>query len=367
MIVSFGAQKAHAWVGRMRKASARSACAITRIALASWPAEALVTVAPGRIVQRFNACMLACDARFALQPRSQGVFHFCKMDIDWNDLRLFLDVARLGGLSAATGTTRLSAATLGRRVTALEKQIGEPLFVRQQTGYRLTPVGEELLRRAEDVEAAMQSLTRWREGNLPDRIVRVSAGPWTSAFVSAHIGEIWTVDDGIRVELVTTTDRVDIGRRAADIGIRSERPTEQWLAGRQSGKVAYAIYSGRRLINGIAAGLFVGVTGEAANIASARWLQAHHGDRIAVRGNNTHSVRELVAAGAGLSIFPCFVGDSDPRLVRVAQPIPELETDQWIVTHHEERHAPPIRKVADRIAALMRVHQPLFRGETPIQ
>ncbi|WP_254025552.1 substrate-binding domain-containing protein [Mesorhizobium ventifaucium] len=71
--------------------------------------------------------------------------------------------------------------------------------------------------------------------------------------------------------------------------------------------------------------MFVGVTGEAANIASARWLRAHHGDRIAVRGNNTHSVRELVAAGAGLSIFPCFVGDSDPRLVRVAQPIPELE------------------------------------------
>ncbi|RWO36493.1 LysR family transcriptional regulator [Mesorhizobium sp.] len=289
------------------------------------------------------------------------------MDIDWNDLRLFLDVARLGGLSAATGTTRLSAATLGRRVTALEKQIGERLFVRQQTGYRLTPIGEELLRRAEDVEAAMQSLTRWREGNLPDRIVRVSAGPWTSAFVSAHIGEIWTVDDGIRVELVTTTDRVDIGRRAADMGIRSERPTEQWLAGRQSGKVAYAIYSGRRLINGIAAGLFVGVTGEAANIASARWLQAHHGDRIAVRGNNTHSVRELVAAGAGLSIFPCFVGDSDPRLVRVAQPVPELETDQWIVTHHEERHSPPVRKVADRITALMRAHQPLFRGETPIR
>ena len=288
------------------------------------------------------------------------------MDIGWDDLRVFLDVARLGGLSAATGTTRLSAATLGRRITALEKQLGERLFVRQQTGYRLTPVGEELLRRAEDVEAAMQSLTRWREGSLPDRIVRISAGPWTSAFVSAHIGEIWTVDDGIRVELVTTTDRVDIGRRAADIGIRSERPTEQWLAGRQSGKVAHAIYSGRHLINGIAAGLFVGVTGEGANIASARWLQAHHGDRIAVRGNNAHSVRELVAAGAGLSVFPCFVGDSDARLVRVAAPIRELETDQWIVTHHEERHSPPVRKVADRIAALMRAHQPLFRGETPI-
>ncbi|WP_434721429.1 hypothetical protein [Mesorhizobium sp. RIZ17] len=67
------------------------------------------------------------------------------------------------------------------------------------------------------------------------------------------------------------------------------------VAGRQSGKVAHAIYSGCHLLNGIAAGLFVGVTGEGANIASARWLQAHHGDGIAVPGNNTHSVRELVA------------------------------------------------------------------------
>ncbi|RYH02934.1 MAG: LysR family transcriptional regulator, partial [Alphaproteobacteria bacterium] len=63
------------------------------------------------------------------------------MDFSWDDLRLFLDVARLGGLSAATETTGLSAATLGRRVTALERQVGEPLFVRSQTGYRLTPSG----------------------------------------------------------------------------------------------------------------------------------------------------------------------------------------------------------------------------------
>ena len=81
-------------------------------------------------------------------------------DISWDDLRLFLDVARLGGLSAATSTTGLSAATLGRRVSALEGQIGEPLFVRSQTGYVMTAAGEELLKRAEDVESSMRSLTR---------------------------------------------------------------------------------------------------------------------------------------------------------------------------------------------------------------
>jgi len=283
--------------------------------------------------------------------------------ISWDDLRLFLDVARLGGLSAATRTTKLSAATLGRRVTALEHQIGEPLFVRSQTGYALTGAGEELLRRAEEVEAAMQSLTRWRDGALGDRIVRISAGSWTSAFLSSHIGELWNADDGIRIELVTVYEKVDIGRRAADLGIRSARPTEPNLAGRQIGKVAHALYCAPKLVNGVAAGLFVGVTGDGGNIASARWLMAHHGDRIGVRGNDVHSVRELVAAGAGLGVFPCFVGDSDPRLARIAAPIPELQTELWLVSHHEERHRPEVRRVADRIAALMKEHAALFRGD----
>jgi DNA-binding transcriptional LysR family regulator len=287
------------------------------------------------------------------------------MDISWDDLRLFLDVARLGGLSAATRTTRLSAATLGRRVAALERQIGEPLFVRAQTGYSLTPAGEELLSRAEEVEAAMHALTRWRQGAQGERVVRVSAGAWTSQFLARNIGALWQAGEGIGVELVTAAQRIDIGRRNADIGIRNGRPTEQWLAGRQIGKVAYALYSGRQLINGIAAGFFVGVVGEAANTPSARWLAAHHGDRIMVRGNDALSVAELVAAGAGLGVFPCFAADSDERLIRVAQPIAELTSEQWLVTHHEERHTREVRIVADRIAALMRANLHLFAGETP--
>ena len=286
-------------------------------------------------------------------------------EISWDDLRLFLDVARLGGLSAATSTTGLSAATLGRRVSALEAQIGEPLFVRSQTGYTLTKAGTELLDHAEDVESAMRSLTRWRDGNVGERIVRVSAGSWTSTFLAAHIDELWSVDDNMRLEFVTAYAKVDIGRRAADLGIRSERPTEPNLAGRKIGTVAHAIYAGRNLINGVEAGLFVGTTGDAANIASSRWLMAHHGDRVTVRGNDPHAVREMVAAGAGLSVFPCFVGDSDPRLVRPARIITELTTEQWLVSHHEERHRPEVRRVADRITALMKKHGALFRGELP--
>jgi DNA-binding transcriptional LysR family regulator len=283
------------------------------------------------------------------------------MNIDWNDLRLFLDVARLGGLTAATSTTRLSAATLGRRITALEKQVGEPLFHRAQSGYTLTNAGEELLRRSEDVENAMRSLQRWRDGEIGDRIVRISAGSWTSDFLSQHIEELWTVADPFRIEFVTAYEKIDIGRRNADIGVRSDRPTEANLAGRQVGRVRHALYGGK-LVNGVAAGLFVGLTGDGANIQSSRWLAAHHGDRIAIRANNAHAVRELVAAGAGLTVLPCFVGDGDPRLVRVARIITELDTEQWLVTHHEERHSREVRTVIERMATLLRAHGELFVG-----
>lgn len=286
-----------------------------------------------------------------------------KNQIGWDDLRLFLDVARLGGLSPAARTTGLSPATLGRRVTALEKQIGKPLFSRGPTGYRLTEEGEDLLERAEEVEVAMVSLVRWQEGTGGRRTVRVSAGSWTSEFLARNIGALWQAGEGIEIEFVTATERVDIGRRNADIGIRNARPTEQWLAGQMTGHVAFALYSGRERINGVEAGMFVGLVRDKATAPSARWLAAHHGDRVGIRANDGLTVRELVVNGAGLAVLPCFVGDDDPRLVRIARLIPELTSEQWLVTHHEQRHDPEIRKVVDRIAALLRERRALFAGE----
>jgi DNA-binding transcriptional LysR family regulator len=93
---------------------------------------------------------------------------------------------------------------------------------------------------------------------------------------------------------------------------------------------------------------------------------ARHGDRIGVRGNDAHSVRELVAAGAGLTVLPCFAGDSDERLVRVAPAITELETEQWLVAHEDERHGREVRIVLERIARLLKANVALFAGELPL-
>src|SRR3954463_8514705 len=73
---------------------------------------------------------------------------------DWNDLRYFLAVARIGSTLGAAKELRVSQTTVARRIAALERALGLPLFEKRQAGYALTPAGENLVEQAERVELA---------------------------------------------------------------------------------------------------------------------------------------------------------------------------------------------------------------------
>src|SRR5690242_13276986 len=79
--------------------------------------------------------------------------------LDWNDLRYFLAVANEGSTLSAGRSLRVSQTTVARRIAALEEEVGFPLFEKRQSGYSLTPVGEELLGRASEVERAATGFT----------------------------------------------------------------------------------------------------------------------------------------------------------------------------------------------------------------
>ena len=79
-------------------------------------------------------------------------------DVDWNDLTYFLAVARDGSTLAAAKTLRVSQTTVARRIAVLEEALGLSLFHRRQAGYALTPTGEDLLGRAEQVNVPPPAL-----------------------------------------------------------------------------------------------------------------------------------------------------------------------------------------------------------------
>lgn len=287
-----------------------------------------------------------------------------KNRFDWNDLRAFVAVARASGLSGAARLTGVSAPTLGRQMTALEHQLNQKLFDRRQSGYTLTPAGRELYEHAREMEAAATGIERWLDGHGEPRVVRVAAGAWTSRFLARHINRLWHPGDPMTLEFLTAAARLDIVRRQADIGIRNRAPGEARLTARRTNAIAYAVYRSRQADEHAEMG-WIGVIGDGGLTPAARWVDANHRHHLCLTCTDPRMVVDVLRAGTGQAVLPCFVGDSFPELRRVGDLIDELAEEQWLVLNDSERRQPAVRLATDRIAALLREHRALFRGDRP--
>src|SRR5262245_7064540 len=123
--------------------------------------------------------------------------------MEWSDVRVFLAVAEAGSLSAAARRLKLSQPTAGRRIQALERQLGFRLFDRGKDGLALTASGSELLPAATEMARAAEAMERQRpvlEGSLSG-VVRIAAGGWMSRFLGRRADELTEGLPGLRIEI----------------------------------------------------------------------------------------------------------------------------------------------------------------------
>lgn len=292
----------------------------------------------------------------------------------WDDLRLFLAVTRAGGLAGAARATGVSAPTLGRRMASLERDLGRALFQRRRDGYALTTDGEELLRLAEALERDALTVDRWRSSNQTNAVVKIAAGAWTSAFLARHIVHLMDDEDAPDIALVTGTGTADLLRREANLGLRNQRPQSAGLAGYRLARVAFAVYGQSAFVDAhpaarddrrFAGCRWIAFVPPGPKTPSAVWLDQHLQSAAAVSFRTAQDVLEAALAGFGLCILPCFIGDSHAGLARASDIIPALSHEQWLVSHDDDRQHRPIRRVSDKLKALMRAHRPLFAGDKP--
>lgn len=261
-------------------------------------------------------------------------------DIDWKDLQLFLAVAREGGLSAAAKSTQRSAATLGRRMQALERGMGRELFIRHDRGYELTAEGRNLLEALTEVEPRIYRLTAPpAQGTRP--LVKVSAGTWTTLALIQQFDTLTGTPPDIRLRFVSEEKVLDISHREVVIGFRNRRPTEESLACRKLAHVDFAPYATES-----APELWIKVL---ADTPSARWLDRTVSNDSVCEVSAPRNSLDLALAGQGIALLPTFIGDALPQLHRTGNPIIELGHDQWLVTHQEDRNLPEVRRAIDRL------------------
>ena len=281
----------------------------------------------------------------------------------WDSYQLFLHVARFGGLTGASAASGLSPATIGRRMLDLEQEIGRALFSRSQTGYRLTQDGQALLDHLQEMEAAARKVQAWRQSGEGGTTVRIAAGTWVAWLLTQNFAAIRMPGDAFAISLTIGEARASLAYRESDIGIRAFEPEESNLAARLLGDVAYAVYVRRNAVETDAR--WIAVSEEEAISAYLRWPHGNAAGAIVATVNRPRSLPDLVRAGAGKAVLPCFVGDLDPELQRQGGELPELRHRQWIVMNAEDRHRPEIRTVADRMTKLIRSYADLFAGKRP--
>lgn len=279
----------------------------------------------------------------------------------WDSYQLFLQVARRGGLTGASVASGLSPATVGRRMLELEQETGRMLFARSQTGYRLTADGQTLLDHLQEMEAAARKVDAWRQAGEGGATVKIAAGTWVAWLLTGNFSAIRMPADAFNIVLTIGEARANLAYRESDIGIRAFEPDEANLAARLLGEVAYAVYVRRNA--GELENRWIAVAEDEAISAYLRWPYRQTPEPIVATVNRPRSLPDLVRAGTGKAVLPCFVGDLDPELQRLGGELAELRHRQWIVLNNEDRHRPEIRTVADRMTKLLKSYADLFAGK----
>jgi DNA-binding transcriptional LysR family regulator len=281
-------------------------------------------------------------------------------NVSWDLYQVFLSVARHGGLTGAANATGGSPATIGRRILELEESIGRPLFHRSQAGYGLTQDGQILFDQLQDMEATARRVDSWKREAHGAVTLRIWLGTWVARFFADNIMQLCTERDPFRLDLMIAEQRARLTHREADIGIRAFRPEEANLAAKAMPDVAYAAYRARTARPSDTR--WIAVDPDNAASAYLRWPHENRSGDIAFTVSRPTAMLDLAVAGAGHCLLPCFIGDQDPRLERVGEPMAELQHGQWIVMNRDDRHRREIRTMIDRITKLMKSRAGLFAG-----
>ena len=169
-------------------------------------------------------------------------------EMNWDDLKVFLAVARCGSVSGGARRLGLQHSTVSRRIHKLEQDLGVRLFDRIPGGYELAGEGEALERRALRMEQevlAVDGALSGRDGKLsgPLRVTTVD-----NMAITVMMPIFRTFSErypDVTLHVMVSNADVSLARREADVAIRLTNTPPDTLIGRRLTTVASAVYGGR--------------------------------------------------------------------------------------------------------------------------
>ncbi len=147
--------------------------------------------------------------------------------MQWDDMRVFLAVARAESLSRAAPVLRMDAATVGRRVARLEEDLGAALFVKSPQGYALTDLGARMRDHAVEAESSLSQAIDEARGDqaVLTGHIRIGAPDGAANYLLPQVcAAIGAENPGLEIQILALPRVVNLSKREADMAITVSRP-----------------------------------------------------------------------------------------------------------------------------------------------
>jgi DNA-binding transcriptional LysR family regulator len=271
---------------------------------------------------------------------------------EWSleDLQLIGAIAAHGSLAGAARALGIDHSNAFRRLGAIEARTGVKLFRRSRRGYEATEAGELAARTAERVLAETTQLSRELQGRdlHVQGLLRVTAPDTMAALMVELCAAFAAQHPSVRFELVINNAFLTLHKRDADVAIRPARRSPEGMSVRKLATVATAAYEMKSRRKPTAPPRWIGLGEALSHLDSAQWLRNHvTPEQIALTVDTLPAALAACEAGLGRALLPCFYGDTSTRVRRVGDPLPEVQTQLWFVTHPDLRTSARVRLFRD--------------------
>ena len=296
------------------------------------------------------------------------------MNLDWDDLRVFLAISEQGNLSAASRELKVSQPTVGRRLKSLEDSLGTQLFDRLPDGMALTSHGEQLVPLARNMETAADAVRR-HQASFTDVVqgtVRISMYEQIAQFFLQYLPALRKRCPQIEIEFAIAHSAANLSRREADLLIRECLPDTPDIIAKRLGHYHYAVYGSNNYIESHPAALsenryqecdWIGFDDEHVRFVGQNWLREKLAKRNPiVRSNNGVVLLDAILKGTGLGVLPCFVGDQEQDLRRL-ELVPGDGATLYLLVHKDMRKSPAVRLMMDAVTDLFAEYNDVLHGE----
>lgn len=294
-----------------------------------------------------------------------------RSNLDWDDARHFLAVAREGQMLGAARRLGISQAKLSRRIGALEAAMGARLLDRTTRGSTMTDTGLSLFAAAERMEAEILGVMDQIGGEEGVAgTVRIGAPDgFGGAFLAPRLGALRAALPGLRVQLVPMPRSFSLSEREADIAIMVGRPDKGRLRVRRLTDYTLGIYASPRYLErrgppATVADLrshdLVGYVEDLVYTPELNYaLDILKDWRSAVEVATAIGQVEAVRSGAGIGVLHDFMAAGDDGLVLLFPEI-RIERSYWTVWHENLKTTRRVQAVVDFLDSLARAERASF-------